>query len=31
MNQARIEGILGAFTGVLIIIAIFMMVAKPGA
>ena len=30
-RRARAEGIMGAVTGLLIIIAIFLMVAKPGA
>jgi uncharacterized membrane protein len=31
MRQARVEGIVGAITGLLIIAAIFLMVTKPGA
>ncbi|HRV59542.1 MAG: DUF2269 family protein [Solirubrobacterales bacterium] len=31
MRQARIEGIIGAVTGILIIISIYLMVVKPGA
>lgn len=31
MRRARVEGIVGAVTGVLIVIAIYLMVVKPGA
>lgn len=31
MGQARVEGFIGAFSGILIVIAIFLMVVKPGA
>jgi uncharacterized membrane protein len=31
LRQARIEGIIGAVTGLLIVIAIYLMVVKPGA
>ncbi|MDQ2699793.1 MAG: DUF2269 domain-containing protein [Actinomycetota bacterium] len=31
LAKSRVEGMVGALTGVLIIIAIFLMVAKPGA
>ncbi|MBN8867130.1 MAG: DUF2269 family protein [Solirubrobacterales bacterium] len=30
-QQARVEGMIGALTGILIIAAIFLMVVKPGA
>jgi uncharacterized membrane protein len=30
-RQARIEGMLGALAGLLVIVAIFLMIAKPGA
>jgi uncharacterized membrane protein len=30
-RQARVEGMVGALTGVLIVLAIFLMVVKPGA
>lgn len=31
MAKARFQGIMGAITGILIIVAIFLMVVKPGA
>lgn len=31
MGKARIQGMLGAFASVLVIIAIYLMVVKPGA
>ena len=31
MRQARIEGIIGTVTGILIVIATYLMVVKPGA
>jgi len=31
LRQARIEGIVGSVTGILIVIALYMMVVKPGA
>ena len=30
-RQARIEGMVGALTGILLVLAIFLMVVKPGA
>jgi uncharacterized membrane protein len=30
-RQARIEGIMGTITGILIVVAIYLMVVKPGA
>ena len=30
-RQARVEGMVGALTGVLLVVAIFLMVVKPGA
>ncbi len=30
-RQARVEGMVGALTGVLLVLAIFLMVVKPGA
>ena len=31
MRQSRVEGMMGAFTGILVIAVIFLMVIKPGA
>ena len=30
LSQSKVEGMVGAFTGILIVIAIFLMVVKPG-